>query len=58
MCHPGYADGLEDSYRLPRETELAILRDPLLRAAARDRGVELVSFAVLGRHETDHENLR
>jgi chitin disaccharide deacetylase len=48
MCHPGYADGLEDSYRLPREAELAILRDPLLHAAARDRGVELVSFAVLG----------
>ena len=58
MWHPGYANGIEDSYRLPRETELAILRDPLLRAAARDRGVELVSFAVLGRHETDHENLR
>jgi predicted glycoside hydrolase/deacetylase ChbG (UPF0249 family) len=48
MCHPGYADGLEDSYRLPREAELAILRDPLLRAAARDRDVELVSFAELG----------
>jgi predicted glycoside hydrolase/deacetylase ChbG (UPF0249 family) len=49
MCHPGHADGLEDAYRRPRERELAILRDPLLREAARDRGVELVSFAVLGR---------
>jgi predicted glycoside hydrolase/deacetylase ChbG (UPF0249 family) len=49
MCHPGYADGLEDSYRAPRERELAILQDPLLRTAARDRGVELVSFAVLSR---------
>jgi predicted glycoside hydrolase/deacetylase ChbG (UPF0249 family) len=48
MCHPGYAGDLEDSYRGPREAELAILRDPLLRAAARDRGIELVSFAVLG----------
>jgi predicted glycoside hydrolase/deacetylase ChbG (UPF0249 family) len=48
MCHPGYADGLHDSYRRPREAELAILRDPLLCAVARDRGVELVSFVVLG----------
>jgi predicted glycoside hydrolase/deacetylase ChbG (UPF0249 family) len=49
MCHPGYADGLEDSYYRPRETELAILCDPLLRAAARDRGIEFVSFAELAR---------
>jgi predicted glycoside hydrolase/deacetylase ChbG (UPF0249 family) len=47
MCHPGYADGLEDSYARPREVELAILRDPLVRAAALERGIEFVSFAVL-----------
>src|SRR5262249_8665558 len=48
MCHPGYADGLEDPYRQARERELAILRDPSLREAARERAVALVSFAVLG----------
>jgi predicted glycoside hydrolase/deacetylase ChbG (UPF0249 family) len=49
MCHPGYADGLEDTYREPREHELAILQDPLLLEAVRERGVVLTSFAVLGR---------
>jgi hypothetical protein len=48
MCHPGYADGLEDSYDRSREVELAIFQDPLLCAAARERSVELVTFAVLG----------
>jgi predicted glycoside hydrolase/deacetylase ChbG (UPF0249 family) len=49
MCHPGHANGLEDGYRQPREAELAILQDPLLRAAAVDRGIEFVSFAALER---------
>jgi predicted glycoside hydrolase/deacetylase ChbG (UPF0249 family) len=48
MCHPGYANGLEDTYRTPRERELAILQDPLLPEAARERGVLLTTFAVLG----------
>ena len=49
MCHPGHADGLEDGYRAPRERELAILQDPLLLDAVRERGVVLTSFAVLGK---------
>jgi predicted glycoside hydrolase/deacetylase ChbG (UPF0249 family) len=49
MCHPGYADGLDDAYSAPRERELAILQDPLLLDAVRQRGVVLTSFAVLGR---------
>jgi predicted glycoside hydrolase/deacetylase ChbG (UPF0249 family) len=48
MCHLGYADGLEDAYCAPRERELAILLDPLLQEAIRERGVVLTSFAVLG----------
>jgi predicted glycoside hydrolase/deacetylase ChbG (UPF0249 family) len=44
MCHPGYADGLEDAYRAPRERELAILQNPLLLEAVRERGVVLTSF--------------
>jgi predicted glycoside hydrolase/deacetylase ChbG (UPF0249 family) len=47
MCHPGYADDLDDSYRQERERELAILKDPLLWEAARERDILLVSFAVL-----------
>jgi predicted glycoside hydrolase/deacetylase ChbG (UPF0249 family) len=49
MCHPGYADGLQDSYCEQRATERAILQDPLVRMAAQERNIELVSFAVLGR---------
>jgi chitin disaccharide deacetylase len=49
MCHPGYADDLEDSYRQPRQRELAILCEPSLREAIRARGLELVSFAMVGR---------
>jgi len=48
MCHPGYADAVEDTYREPRERELAILQDPLLLEAIRARGIVLTSFAVLG----------
>src|SRR5262249_26076186 len=48
MCHPGYALGLEDAYREPRERELAVRQDPLLREAIRQRGVVLTTFAVLG----------
>jgi predicted glycoside hydrolase/deacetylase ChbG (UPF0249 family) len=47
MCHPGYVDGLDDAYREPRERELAILQDPSLLEAVRERGILLRSFAVL-----------
>jgi predicted glycoside hydrolase/deacetylase ChbG (UPF0249 family) len=48
MCHPGHADDLEDAYREPRERERAILQDPLLLEAVRERGIVLKSFGVLG----------
>src|SRR5262245_5974136 len=47
MCHPGYADGLEDAYREPRERELAILQDPSLRDADRERRGVLIPFGAL-----------
>lgn len=48
MCHPGHIEELEDAYREPRERELAILQDPLLREAVRERGIVLGTFAALG----------
>ena len=39
--------GMEDAYREPRERELAILQDPLLLEAVRERGIVLKSFAVV-----------
>ena len=48
MCHPGYADELEDAYREPRERELEILQDPLLLEAIRERGIVLTTFAAVG----------
>jgi predicted glycoside hydrolase/deacetylase ChbG (UPF0249 family) len=44
-CHPGFADGLESTYRIERERELETLCDPGVRAAMDDLGLELVSFA-------------
>lgn len=47
-CHPGHADPqLATSYRDERPVELAVLCDPLLRAAIADRGIELLSFGDL-----------
>lgn len=47
-CHPGHADPeLATSYRDERPVELAVLCDPLLRAAIADRGIELASFGDL-----------
>jgi len=44
-CHPGYVDeDLVSSYTREREAELATLCDTELRAALRDRGIDLVSF--------------
>jgi predicted glycoside hydrolase/deacetylase ChbG (UPF0249 family) len=44
-CHPGYADGLASPYAAERELEVAALCDPRLRAALREHGIELISFA-------------
>ena len=46
-CHPGYADSTLrrwSVYHEQRERELAVLRNPELRQAARAAGVELISF--------------
>ncbi|MFO7322840.1 MAG: carbohydrate deacetylase [Chloroflexota bacterium] len=47
MCHPGYADAeliRISAYHRPRETELALLTDPEIKARIRERGIELVRF--------------
>jgi chitin disaccharide deacetylase len=44
-CHPGRGVGAESSYGPERERELHTLCDPRIRAAIRDQGVELRSFA-------------
>jgi len=50
MCHPGYADAIllaGSSYARQRESELAILTDPVIRQAIRTRRIELISFTQL-----------
>jgi predicted glycoside hydrolase/deacetylase ChbG (UPF0249 family) len=51
MCHPGYNDQAlaGSSYRQERETELALLTDPIVGQRVRDLGIELVTFAELRR---------
>ncbi|HKI22556.1 MAG TPA: ChbG/HpnK family deacetylase, partial [Gaiellaceae bacterium] len=43
-CHPGYADGLDDWYRLERVQEVRALCDPRVRLAVEREGVLLCSF--------------
>jgi predicted glycoside hydrolase/deacetylase ChbG (UPF0249 family) len=46
MCHPGEPDkGLRSGYARERETELATLTDPRVRAAVKDLGITLATFA-------------
>ena len=50
MCHPGYADAeliATSGYAQPRESELAILTDPLIRERVQERGIEIISFGQL-----------
>jgi chitin disaccharide deacetylase len=44
-CHPGYADDLNDWYRLEREREVRVLCDPRVREAVGQLGITLMSFA-------------
>jgi chitin disaccharide deacetylase len=44
-CHPGYAIGLDDWYRVERELEVRALCDPRVRDALERAGVRLCSFA-------------
>lgn len=46
-CHPGYADGLRSRYVEERETELATLTDPRVRARVDELGLELIGWAEL-----------
>lgn len=48
-CHPGYAEGLESSYRGERERELAALCDPRVAAELDAQDIELVGFRDLRR---------
>ena len=43
-CHPGYADGLDDWYRLERVQEVRALCDRRVRLAVEREGVLLCSF--------------
>jgi predicted glycoside hydrolase/deacetylase ChbG (UPF0249 family) len=46
-CHPGYADGLDSTYSVEREQELAALVNPRLLPLLAREGIELVTFAGL-----------
>jgi chitin disaccharide deacetylase len=48
-CHPGLGDDADSGYAREREIEVATLCDPRVRAAIEDAGIELRSFAELGR---------
>jgi chitin disaccharide deacetylase len=41
VCHPGYANGLDSSYRLERERELEALCDPRVKELLKDEGIDL-----------------
>ena len=43
-CHPGYADGLRDWYRMEREQEVQALCDPRVRHAVEREGLRLCTF--------------
>lgn len=47
MCHPGYNDGIRQGYAAQRETELASLTDPSIRALVEAEGIQLVTFAAV-----------
>jgi predicted glycoside hydrolase/deacetylase ChbG (UPF0249 family) len=50
MCHPGYANPeliANSGYARQRETELAVLTDPAVRALLDEHGIELVTFAAV-----------
>lgn len=43
-CHPGYAEDLDDWYRMEREQEIRTLSDPGVREAVRRLGLQLCTF--------------
>ena len=46
-CHPGYADGLQSRYSLPRERELETLTDPRVRDRLGELEIELIGWREL-----------
>jgi chitin disaccharide deacetylase len=49
MCHPGHAHDVQSVYAAEREAELVTLCEPKLRAALRERDIELCSFGGMSR---------
>ena len=50
MCHPAFLDERlinMSSYNIPRTRELAVLRDPRLKAWVKENGIELITFEQL-----------
>ena len=47
LCHVGYADGLNESYTVQREEELAAFTDPEVKDILDDEGIQLITFADL-----------
>jgi chitin disaccharide deacetylase len=45
MCHPGYADDLEDDYHAPRDVERQALTHPRAREIIERRQIKLITFA-------------
>lgn len=48
-CHPGHPADLDEAYTTPREAELVALTDPGIRALVESEGIQLITFADLGR---------
>jgi chitin disaccharide deacetylase len=46
-CHPGYADDLNEWYRVEREQEVHVLCDPRVQDAVHRRAITLCTFADL-----------
>ncbi len=49
MCHPGYIDDLDDTYREPREAELQALIHPRVREVITAQDIQLIKFSELPR---------
>jgi chitin disaccharide deacetylase len=44
MCHPGYAEDLDEVYSAPRENELRVLTAPSLKTLIAEQGIRLINF--------------
>jgi predicted glycoside hydrolase/deacetylase ChbG (UPF0249 family) len=55
-CHPASEPELESSYASERPMELAVLCDPLVGAALREEGIELIGFLDVPSSGVSHES--